>query len=162
MNIFYLLVFWGSLVALSCSDACKDEDCVNGHCIDHRCICDLGYEGNDCSIPFNAKFSGSYSFSETCSASGSTSYVVIMAPKSGTIDEANITGLWEDPQATVIASVDSSGTRFNIARQALGTTGNDIESANGYISLDGSSVTLAYTVLNGTSVVETCLGSMTK
>ena len=162
LGFFGALAIAGSLFVAGCSDPCKDVTCVNGECVEGDCVCDAGYEGTDCGTAINAKFSGSYSLTETCSVSGSASYAITVAPKSGTTDEINITGLWEEPQAIVTGQVDADGLGFTIERQTLGTTGNQIESTNGTINADGSTITLTYTVYNGSVTVETCTGSMSK
>lgn len=157
------LLIAGSIFVAGCTDdPCKDITCVNGECVDGDCVCPTGYEGTDCGTKVNAKFSGAYSHTETCTVSGSASYAITVAPKTNTTDEVNITGLWEEPQAIVTAQVDADGMGFTISRQALGTTGNEISSSNGTITSDGKTITLSYTIYNGSVTVETCTGSMTK
>jgi hypothetical protein len=151
-----------SMFVVGCSDPCKDVTCVNGECVEGDCVCDAGYEGVDCGTALNAKFSGSYSNTETCSTSGSATYAVTFAPKSGTQDEVNITGLWEEPQAIVTGHVEANGTSFHIEKGALGTSGFDIEATSGSITTDGNTITLSYTIYSGTTVVETCTASITK
>lgn len=70
------------ILAISCKDECKDEFCPAGYvCVDGVCetadgSCPMGYEGEDCLTPSNAKFAGSYDVDYTgtggLSASGGT------------------------------------------------------------------------------------------
>ncbi len=149
-----------SLFFASC-DVCKDVTCVNGECVEGDCICEAGYEGVDCGTALNAKFSGSFSLTETCSTSGNATYAVTVAPKSDP-KEVNFTGLWEEPQAQVTAIVEANGTSFSIEKQALGTSGFDISATTGSITADGATITISYTIYSGSTVVETCTGSMAK
>jgi hypothetical protein len=162
LGFFGAMVLAGSMFFAGCTDPCKDVTCVNGECVEGDCVCDAGYEGLDCSTALNAKFSGSYSLTETCSTSGAASYAVTVAPKSGSQTDASFTGLWEEPQAIVTAKVTASGTGFTIEKQALGTSGFDIEATSGSITADGATITISYTIYSGATVVETCTGSLTK
>jgi hypothetical protein len=161
ISLFGMLLT-ASMFVTGCADQCKDVACVNGECTEGDCICTVGYEGLDCSVALNAKFAGSYSNSESCSVSGTATYAVTFAPKTGTQDEINITGLWESPQAIVTGHVEANGLDFHIERTVLGTTNRDIEATSGTISANGSTITLTYTIYNGTSVVETCTASFSK
>lgn len=159
---FFGVLFAASMFVTGCSDPCKDVTCVNGECVEGDCVCDAGYEGLDCGTALNAKFSGAYSNTETCTVSGQATYSVTLAPKSGTQDEVNITGLWEEAQAIVVGHVESNGTSFHVEKGALGTSGFDIEVTSGTITADGNTVTMAYTIYNGTTVVESCNSSLSK
>jgi hypothetical protein len=160
---FFGVLLTASMFVAGCKDACKDVTCVNGECVEGECICDVGYEGLDCSTALNAKFSGSFSMTETCTTSGSATYAVTVAPKSGTQDEVSFTGLWEEPQAIVTGHVEANGTSYHIEKQALGSSGFDIEAeTGGSISADGTTITIAYTIYSGNTAVETCTGSLTK
>ncbi len=162
LGFFGALVLAGSMFMTGCSDPCKDVTCVNGECVEGDCVCDAGYEGVDCGTALNAKFSGSYSLTETCSTSGSATYAITVAPKSGSQTDVSLTGLWEEPQAIVTAVVGSNGTSFTIEKQALGTSGFDISATSGSITADGATITISYTIYSGSTVVETCTGSMAK
>lgn len=142
-------------------DLCYNVACDNGYCNNGTgtCICLAGYEGADCSQGYNAKFIGSFAVSETCSSDSST-YSVLMAPKSG-IYEFAITGLRQQSQASVTA-VLSSSNYFQIARQALGNTGMEIESSHGTMSSDGTTITLSYTLYDASGPVTSCTATLTK
>jgi hypothetical protein len=62
----------------------------------------------------------------------------------------------------VTGHVEANGLDFHIERTVLGTTNRDIEATSGTISANGSTITLTYTIYNGTSVVETCTASFSK
>lgn len=158
---FGVLVLAAGLFFTGC-DECKDVTCVNGECASGECVCSDGYEGVDCGTALNAKFSGSYSLTETCSTSGSATYAITVAPKSSGPKDVSFTGLWEEPQAVVSAVVGDNGTSFTIEKQALGTSGFDIAATSGSITADGATITISYTIYSGTNVVETCTGSLTK
>jgi PKD repeat protein len=120
--------------------------CINGECVNGNCICDLGYEGVDCGTAVNAKFSGTYSLSETCNPSGAAGpYAIAVSPKSGSLVEVTFVGLWEIPANVVTAVVANSGLNFTIARQPI-YSGFEIQSSSGSITADGSTINLAYTI----------------
>jgi hypothetical protein len=141
-------------------DPCHNVTCVNGNCVNGACDCDPGYEGQNCGTTVNAKFSGAYVMTESCSVTGSATYAVAVAPKSGGPSEAHFNGLGQMAQSLVTAQVNANGTDFTIQRQAIGG-GLEIF-GTGNITLDGNTITLSYTIYNGTSTVETCMGSLSK
>ena len=162
LGFFGALVLAGSMFLTGCTDPCKDVTCVNGECVEGDCVCDAGYEGLDCGTALNAKFSGNYSLTEACTVSGSASYAVAVAPKSSSQTDATFTGLWEEAQAIVTAKVGDNGTSFTIENQPLGTSGFNIAATSGSITADGNTITINYTIYNGSTVVESCSGSLSK
>ena len=143
--------------------ACS-ANCVNGQCVNNACVCDAGYEGADCSTAVNAKFSGTYSMVETCSASGAAGpYSIVVSPKPGTAAQVTFVGLWEVPVNVVTAVVTNSGVDFTIARQTL-QTGFEIESSSGTISANGSSINLTYRIYptGGATAIDNCTATLTK
>lgn len=57
------LFFTSAIVCLifSCSDACDDLNCgENGICDDGSCLCDTGYEGDNCDTKVIDKFLGAW------------------------------------------------------------------------------------------------------
>ena len=103
-----------------CADECKDIVCANGECVDGACVCDAGYEGTLCDAALNAKFTGSYSNTETCNPSGPAGpYTITLNPKSGSATEVNFVGLWEVPSNIVMGTVGTDGISFTIERQVI-------------------------------------------
>ncbi len=120
--------------------------CINGNCVNGTCACDPGYEGVDCGTAVNAKFSGNYSLTESCSTTGAAGpYSVVVSPMAGSVVQATFVGLWESPQIEVTAVVANSGLNFTIARQPI-YSGFEIQSSNGSVSADGSTINLTYTI----------------
>ena len=51
----------------SCTDACKDVECLNdGVCDEGDCVCAKGYESTDCSVESRTKFLGSWNYLDGC------------------------------------------------------------------------------------------------
>lgn len=147
-----------------CSDPCKDVTCVNGECVEGDCVCDTGYEGVDCGTALNAKFSGTYALTETCSNSGAAGpYSVVIAPKSGSTSQATFVGLWEVPANIVTGDVGTDGVSFNIERQAI-MSGFDIEATGGSITADGGTINLTYKIYatGSTTVSDQCTATLVK
>lgn len=159
------LTIAGGLFFAGCTDPCKDINCNSGECVEGTCVCEAGYEGIDCGTAVNAKFDGTYSLTETCSASGAAGpYSVTVAPSSGSPDGAVFTGLWEESLAQVSAHISSDGLGFHIERAALGSSGFDIECTSGTISTDGTSITMTYSIYatGSSTVADQCTATLTK
>lgn len=61
----------GSYSGKNCeTNACKDVKCNNGTCVNGVCSCKPGYEGSDCLTEVQAKFVGTYSYTNSAGASG--------------------------------------------------------------------------------------------
>ncbi|MBL0017959.1 MAG: hypothetical protein KA239_03995 [Bacteroidia bacterium] len=146
-----------------CADECKDIVCANGECVDGACVCDAGYEGTLCDAALNAKFTGSYSNTETCNPSGPAGpYTITLNPKSGSATEVNFVGLWEVPSNIVMGTVGTDGISFTIERQVI-TTGFDV-SATGTSNADGSTINITYSVFETgvTTAADVCTAVLTK
>ncbi len=60
-RVYFYLIFI-SLFA-SCADPCLDVQCTNNSiCQDGLCACDVGYEGDDCSVEARAKYFKTYTY----------------------------------------------------------------------------------------------------
>ena len=165
LSLLGALAIAGGMFFAGCDDPCKDVVCVNGECVEGTCVCDAGYEGTDCGTALNAKFSGSYSLTETCTPSGGPfTYAITVAPKSGTTDEVTFTGLWAEPGFVANGSVSADGLAFTIERQTIGTLTNRELSATGTITADGSTITIAYNAYETgvATALDACTGSMVK
>lgn len=163
-GFFGALAIAGAMFFTGCVDPCKDVTCVNGECVEGDCVCDTGYEGVDCGTAKNAKFSGNYSLTETCSASGAAGpYSVAVSPKSGSTSEVTFVNLWEVPANIVTAVVATDGVTFSIARQTI-TTGFEIEATGGTITADGKTINLTYKIYatGATTVSDQCTATLGK
>jgi EGF-like domain len=146
-------------------DLCYGVSCSgNGTCINGVCDCDFGYEGVNCSAFINAKCNGNYSFNENCVPSGTLPpYNVYVAPS--TVPLAyyafRLTGLWAEPSYTMQASFAADGRSFTIARQPIAVN-YELQSFGGTVSADGDTITLSYTIYNGTgsTIRDNCSGRM--
>ena len=147
------------------SDPCKDITCANGDCVEGVCVCDAGYEGLSCETAFNAAYTGTYSLTESCTASGAAGpYSVTVAPKSSSTFDVTFVGLWEVPSNIVTAKVSTTAsTSFSIERQTI-TTGFEIEATGGSISADGKTINLTYKIYatGATTVSDQCTATLTK
>jgi hypothetical protein len=69
--IAMLAILFGLMITQnSCRDPCKDVECVNGMCEEGVCMCDAGYEGDNCGTAMNQKFLGTYSTTDKCTSPG--------------------------------------------------------------------------------------------
>ena len=159
-----------TLAFAGCKDPCKDADCVNGVCTedpDDRkvavCNCTAGYEGASCSKGINEKITGEYTVDEVCTLNGQRNYLIEIAPKSGTINEFVLSGLYNLGYVYKLTAVmGADGASFTIARQAHGS-GFEIESGNGTLTSDGKTLTLTYTAtLTVSGLTETCTATLTR
>jgi PKD repeat protein len=138
--------------------------CINGNCVNGTCACDPGYEGVDCGTAVNAKFSGTYSLTESCNTSGAAGpYAVVVSPKSGSVVEVAFVGLWEIPSNVVTAVVSNSGSNFTIARQSIDSS-FEIQCSNGTINADGSTINVVYSIFatGGSTALDVCTAVLSR
>ncbi len=140
-------------------DKCKDIVCQNdGVCVDGDCVCATGYEGTLCETLSRAKFIGSFSVTDACSASGSATYTTGIATSSAAVDRVLITNFWDVFTNTVVASI--SGNTITIADQEPDNDGFRV-SGSGTINAAGTSITINYSVVEGTNT-DVCQSTWTK
>lgn len=141
------------------SDPCKDVVCMNdGTCIDGTCDCTTGYEGTDCSTESRTKFLGSWTVTDACSSSGTSSYTVSMTAGTSVID-VNITNFWGVFNNAVKATV--SGSIISIATQE---PDNDGFKVIGTGTITGTTISWSYTI-DGTgagSGIDNCTATWVK
>jgi hypothetical protein len=165
LHLFTALAIAASVFLSGCfpHNPCDEVLCIHGDCIDGNCVCEAGYEGLDCGTAVNAKFSGDFAMTESCSLGGLASYTVTVTPKSGSPNEVTMTGFWEVPTAIVTAKISNDGTSFTIENQPLDTTMYNIASTTpGSISADGNTIVVNFAIYDGSTYVDTCQGSMIK
>lgn len=145
-------------------DLCKDVDCgTNGDCNEGTCVCSTGYEGTLCDAKVNAKFAGAYNLTETCNPSGAAGpYAVTVTASSTTATGLTFTGLWEEPGSVASAEVStSSSAAFTIAKQSYSNGSFQIE-ANGTLNTTTNTITITYTMFDGTgaTTLDNCTATM--
>ncbi|MEO5674696.1 MAG: calcium-binding EGF-like domain-containing protein [Chitinophagales bacterium] len=137
----------------SCSsDACKDVNCGTfGNCVDGTCICDAGYEGDNCETESRAKFVGTYTVSGTitCPISGDgtiTNSVLTLTNSSGSVSDVviNFAGV-----LTINGTV--TGTSITVASQSVGAF-----TYTGSGSISGSNITMTLNEFDS-GLSETCI-----
>lgn len=135
-----------AMVFTSCGDPCKDVTCANsGTCNDGDCSCTVGYEGKLCDTLSNAKFVGTYSVVESCTASGAGTYASDV--KAGaTAGQIKISNFWGGFKADVVATV--SKNTVTIARQE---PDGDKFFVTGSGTIAGKVMTLKYVVSDETT-----------
>ncbi len=130
------------------TDACKDVECgANGTCVDGDCICDTGFEGNNCETLVRAKYLGTFNVAETCSQS-TDQYAVTIAAGSSDV-AVTISNLY-DAGFVVNGTVNAEGG-ITIASQSFGngtisgsvTRAGGVTTINFTISVGGDSDTCA-------------------
>ena len=118
--------------------------------------CDKGYEGSDCKTEVRTKIVATYKVDETCSTTGHASYNVTISKSSTDVTKVLISPFGGYPSLTATVSVD--GTALTVASQTLaGYT----YSGSGTINNSGATLTMTYTISDGTSS-ESCPGTWTK
>jgi hypothetical protein len=160
-GFFGALALAATMFATGCTDPCKDVTCVKGECVEGDCVCDTGYEGVDCGTAFNAKMTGSYTLTETCT-SGPDNYAVTFTPKSTSAVDVTIAGLYREATA-LTGAIGADGVSFTVAKTSL-TAGLDIEVTSGTSNAAGTSINIGYKIYTAgtTTVVDQCTGTLTK
>lgn len=145
----------------SCKGPCRGVTCNNGECVgEGECVCSDGYEGDNCDISNNQKFSGTYLMTELCDSSSRSPYTITLTPVPGTPNQFDLAGLYG--QATVLrAQVETDGVAFTIDAQDI-DGGKQLEGLSGTISIDAKTVNVSYLVYQGADTVDYCSGSLTK
>jgi hypothetical protein len=126
MKKFKTIILTATVAALaafsSCTkDPCETVTCQNGGATKKvntdscGCNCTFGYTGASCENVDLTKLVGSYSMTQTGSASGAHTFTIGVAnPSTGTV---SISGFWNNTFInSVVATV--SGSKLTIARQA--------------------------------------------
>ena len=163
LKLVFALCFAAIQVFSGCQDPCKDVVCLHGTCADGKCQCELGYEGIDCGTAVNAKFSGTFNLTETCTPSGGPfTYPISVAPLPNSANQFTMTGLWYISNLTVSGRVGEDGLGWTIPRQDIDSTLQIM--GNGTITSDSSFIIIRYDILqkNSIGVYDGCVGSMEK
>lgn len=158
INLYLASVVAAATFSLtSCVDPCKDVVCENGGtCIEGTCDCATGYEGDNCADEMRAKFVGSYSVADNCSATGTASYTVNVSNSSTDVSTVLISNFWGLFTNNVTATVD--GTNITIANQEPDGDGFTVSGTGTYAA---GVMNLSYTVSDGTNS-DVCQSTMTK
>ncbi len=172
-NVFSIKNFATAVLAFglifsftSCEeDVCKDVLCaatgvatdINGTC---SCVCDSGYEGTDCATLSRAKFVGTYSVADACSASGSAAYTVTITASATDETRVLLSNFWDFYAANVVATVE--GNTITIASQDPDNDGFPVAGTGTY-SASANTITFNYTVTEtATSQNDVCQATYTK
>lgn len=148
----------GLIAFQGCKDACADITCLNGGtCVEGDCVCADGFEGTDCGTKSVTKFVGNYNTNEICST-GNYSYSSELQASASNDLRMIITNLYELGE-NVTAELDAgSTTSFTIPSVTI--QGLTIQ-GTGSINTDGTTVTINYTVNDG-SQTDNCVSTFTK
>lgn len=107
--------------------------------------CDAGYEGTDCKTETRAKFLGAFSGTEQCTV-GNDQYTVTVTNSSTDVVKVVLSNVYNQA-FTATATVD--GSTLTITSQPVGTSGS--VSGSGTLSGDAKTLTLNYSISNGTT-----------
>lgn len=91
MNKIYALLVFLLLLASSCKDPCKDVNCNDGVCLEGTCLCDDGFEGENCDKEERDKFVGTWIGDIDCGEILGENEATIIVTKD--TDPANSSGL---------------------------------------------------------------------
>lgn len=182
INLLLVAVTGAAMLTFSSCDDCKDVTCENGgECVDGTCecaenyygdacetycvngtfesgacTCDAGYEGDGCTVMSRDKFLGSYSVSDACSASGSSSFTITLATSSADHQTVLISNFWGSFVNNVVATVD--GDDITIANQEPDSDGYTVSGTGTY---NDGVINVTYSVSDGTNV-DNCTSTWTK
>lgn len=145
-------------------DPCKDVVCQNSGVPTEStdgetcaCECTAGYEGEFCETESRAKFIGTYTASDACSTSGSSTYTTTISTSSASADKVLLSNFWGVFTNPVTATV--AGSTITIASQDPDNDGYKV-SGNGTIS--GSTITFTYSITDPAGTVDNCNSTWTK
>lgn len=143
----------------SCSKPCKDDPCgANGACVedgkDYTCTCETGYEGELCDTEERAKFLSTYELTDGCDAN---KYNSTISTSTTDVTKVLISNMANVFIASTIA--DISGTNITIAEQV---PDNDDWKVEGTGSINGSVITMSYTVTEPDNTTHTCATTWTQ
>jgi hypothetical protein len=148
LGLVGVLAIAASLFLTSCNP-CKDVVCNNGDCVEGDCVCNAGYESDDCSAAVNAKFSGRYTLTETCTTTGNDSYAVNLSPDATSPSAALIDSLYREA-FTLRLAINDDGLAFTIATTDIGS-GSIRTTSAGTSNADGSTINIDYEFISETS-----------
>ncbi len=122
-------------------DKCGSISCENGICVDGRCACQFGFEGEFCDEPWYAKFLGEWDAVETKKGDSLTNAFKLNAQFSRVVDTFKISGFaasWGE-----VFCVRESSTTFKILEKEVDSV-TKLVSGEGTISNDLTKVTGVY------------------
>ena len=148
------------LIALM--SACKTKDscnvpCFNGACINNSCNCNLGYEGDSCTVLTTNKFIGSWSAVDSCEPKN-YEYTATIAASSSIVNQIIITNFGEFGTSFTVTA-DVSGMTFTVPEQNVeGIT----LSGNGIIDTVTKKITVSFGARDANNQTDACTGVWTK
>lgn len=125
-------------------------------------VCDTGYSGTNCDVPFNFLYTGNGTLTENCSSSGTGGYNVTFTKSTTNPLQFTIGGLWEVPAASTLCIISiTNSNQFSATRQPI-MAGFDIEILTG--TLNGNTVTYTYRIYptGSNTVSDSCSGTIQK
>ncbi len=134
--------------------------CLNGGTFvtGGTCTCLTGYEGDSCQIESRAKFLGTFSVVDACSASGGASYTSIVAESGAAIDRVLISNFWDSFTNSVIGTIN--GSTITIATQEPDGDGFTV---TGTGTISGNIITMNYSVTDTSNGdTDVCQSTWTK
>lgn len=144
----------------SCDPACRGVDCNTGICVEGRCVCPKGLEGEFCETRQTTKFTGIYNVVETCNT-GDYQYSVTIRESDSIVPGLEIENFYDLEQSgvtqKVLAEVDFIGNSFEIPQQNI--AGFSVE-GNGVINDTTGIITISYKVNQGS--LDVCTATLTK
>ena len=147
MRHLILVLFVAFFATLQSCDNCRNLDCLNGgECVDGRCECAEGYQGETCQQQERDKFLADFEATETCLFTNNPPPLQISAGDD--ISEINISGLYRYYSGTVTAVVNDA--IFDIPAQDFG---GSVISGSGELS--STTLTINY-VIRGSGNYDEC------
>src|SRR4029077_3738084 len=87
----------------------------NGSCVNNSCNCNLGYEGDSCTVLTTSKFIGSWNALDSCETNN-YGYIATIAASSSILNNIIITNFGEYGTSFTVHA-DVSGMTFTIPEQ---------------------------------------------
>ena len=153
---------YGCIGLIAMVSSCNTKDpcnipCHNGTCVNSSCTCDLGFEGDSCSVLSTYKFIGSWDALDSCETNN-YAYTATIAGSSSIVNQIIITNFGRyGTSFTVKAEV--SGMTFTVPEQHVeGIT----LSGNGVIDTVTNKITVSFSVRDEFFQTDACTGVWTK
>lgn len=150
------------IALLAVMSGCKPKDdcnipCHNGTCLNNSCNCNLGFEGDSCSVLTTHKFIGNWNALDSCETN-TYGYTATIAASSSIANQLIITNFGKFGSSFTVKA-DLSGMTFTVPEQNVeGIT----LSGSGVIDTVTKKITVSFGVKDEFNQTDACTGVWTK
>ena len=145
-------------------NSCKDEEscnvpCYFGNCVDNTCNCDVGYEGDSCTVLSIEKILGDWDAIDSCQTDV---YEYTATLSVGTVVNQILVSNFGRFGSTFVVSADVNGDVFDIPSQEIQGITLTGSGTIDVIDTVTAFITVNYTAFDGLGNTDTCSGIWTK